>query len=208
MVTSEISLFVTLFAITNPLGNAAIFVSLCQGLTRADMAKISIKTGIASFIVMIISAFAGLPLLNFLGVTMQAFRFAGGLILLKVGFSMFSGSSDQSHYRPDEHDAEMSNLAVTPLSIPLVAGPGVMVTVIHYVNELTAYSVVNLSLFMMVIALNCLLVTACLYATTLDFFQVVMRKKSVIGVVTRVCGLLIIAIASSMVLSALQHYLT
>lgn len=208
MIESEFSLFVTLLAIMNPLGNAAIFVSLAQGITRPDMVRLAVKTGVASFIVLVISALIGLPLLHAIGVTMDAFRFAGGLILLKVGFSMFSGQSDESHYNPDEHDSEMSNMAITPLTIPLIAGPGAMVSVIHFVNKLHSFSVYNLTSLILVVALNCLCVTACLYASTLDFFQVVIRKKSVIGVVTRICGLLIIAIASSMLLSSVQHYLT
>lgn len=208
MIESEFSLFVTLLAIMNPLGNAAIFVSLAQGITRSDMVNLAVKTGIASFVVLIISALIGLPLLHAIGVTMSAFRFAGGLILLKVGFSMFNGQSDNSHYTPEEHDAEMSNMAVTPLTIPLIAGPGAMVTVIHFVNKLHSFSVVNLTYLTIVLAINCLCVTACLYATTLDFFQVVLRKKSVIGIVTRISGLLIISIAASMLLSSVQHYLT
>ena len=70
---------------------------------------------------------------------MNAFKFAGGLILLRVGFSLFSGTHDKSNYNEHEHKTEIGNLAVSPLTIPLIAGPGAMVTVIHYAHTMPEY---------------------------------------------------------------------
>ena len=131
--------------------------------------------------------------------------FAGGLILIKVGFSMFSGETDKSNYNENEHDSEMSSLAVTPLAIPLIAGPGEMVTVIHFMNS--GVNISNILMVTGVVLLNCAIITLCLYATTLPIFQRFIRKKSVIGIITRVCGLLIIAMASSLVLGSLKTYI-
>lgn len=203
---SFISLFITLLAIMNPIGNAAIFVSLTQGVTRSELVTISIQTGIASFCVLIVSAILGMPILNAIGVTMEAFKFGGGLILMRVGFSMFSGSQDMSNYNPKEHREEMGDLAVSPLAIPLIAGPGAMVTVIHAAHAMTM-NLVNILVLSGVIGLNAVIVALCLYATTTRGFSVILRKKSIIGVITRLCGLLIIAIASTMILGALKSYI-
>lgn len=205
MLTAAASLFVTLLAITNPVGNAAIFISITQGMTRDELVKIALRTGIACFCVLIIAAFIGSPLLSSIGVSIDDFMFAGGLILIKVGFSMFSGETDKSNYNECEHESEMSSLAVVPLAIPLIAGPGAMVTVIHFMSSGT--SVGNMFILTGVVFVNAVVITLCLYATTLKFFQRLIRKKSVIGMVTRICGLLIIAMASSMVLGALKTYI-
>ena len=203
---SFISLFITLLAIMNPIGNAAIFISLTQGVTRSELVGISIQTAVASFCVLVISAALGMPILNAIGVTMEAFKFGGGLILMRVGFSMFSGHHDKSNYNPEEHHDEIGNLAVSPLAIPLITGPGAMVTVIHAAHAMSP-NMINVLLLLGVILLNAVIVGACLYATTIKRFSLVLRKKSIIGVVTRLCGLLIIAIASTMILGALKAYI-
>ena len=203
---STFSLFITLLAITNPIGNAAILASLTLGVRRDDIVHIAIKTGIATFITLLVSSFLGEPILSAIGVSMQAFRFAGGLILLKVGFSMFSGSHDRSNYNASEHDSEINNLAITPLTIPLIAGPGAMVTVIHFVHNIS-WSIGSIFTFVCAMAAVAFIVTGCLYAISMDVFSKLLANKSLVGVITRLCGLLIIAIASAMLLDSLRFYI-
>lgn len=205
MLLSSLSLFITLFAITNPIGNAALFVALTQGITGSQVVKLSIKTGIATFITLQASILFGYPLLHAIGVSMNAFKFAGGLILLRVGFSLFSGTPDKSHYNEDEHKAQMGNLAVSPLAIPLIAGPGAMVTVIHYAHTMPK-DLLNIMSVLVVTAAISVIVAGCLYATSIDAFSRIMRNASVIGVIRRLCGLFIISIASQMVLIAIKLF--
>ena len=200
------TLFMTLLAITNPIGNAAIFISLTQGVARKSLMPVMIKTGIASFVVMLASAFIGIPLLHAMGITLHAFMFAGGLILLKIGFSMFAGSPDASHYHDSEHTSEMAGLAISPLTIPLIVGPGTMVAVIHFVHGMS-FTVIHIASLMGVLAVISVIVSACLYATTLEIFQVFLSRKTNIGIISRLCGILIIAIGSEMLLTALRAYL-
>ena len=205
MLLSSLSLFITLFAITNPIGNAAIFVALTQGVTRDEVVRLSIKTGIATFITLQASIIFGYPLLQAIGVSMNAFKFAGGLILLRVGFSLFSGTPDKSHYNEDEHKAQLGNLAVSPLAIPLIAGPGAMVSVIHYAHTMPQNLLSIMSVIGVTAAISCI-VAACLYATTTHAFSRIMRNPSVVGVITRLCGLFIISIASQMILIAIKLF--
>lgn len=203
---SLLTLFFSLLAITNPIGNTAIFVSITQGLKRQDLIKVCLRTGISVFIVLVISAFIGLLVLHIIGVTLSAFEFASGMILIKIGFCMFSGSLDQSSYNSDEHDRDMAGCAIVPLAIPFFAGPGAIAAVIHFANSMS-YSLINLIGFFAVVLIISMIVTGCMLATTVEFFQRVIRRKSVVGVVTRIFGLLVVAIGSEMLLVGLQAFL-
>lgn len=203
---NEITLLATLVALTNPIGNAAIFVSMTRGVDDKDLVKLAKKTTISVFIVLIVAGLIGPSLLSFLGISMNAFTLGGGLILMSVGFSMFQGEAGKSNYNPKEHAECIGNLAVCPLTIPLIAGPGAMVAVIHFVHKMT-FGVMNMTKLIVVLVIISLLCGICLYATTINAVHKIMMKKSVIGVVTRICGLIIIAIASGMVLASLAEVL-
>lgn len=203
---SLLTLFFALLAITSPIGNTAIFVSMTQGIKRHDLIKITLRTSVATFFVLLLSAFIGMPLLDGIGVSMKAFIFASGLVLMKIGFSMFSGSTDSSHYNSDEHDRDITSCAIVPLTIPLFAGPGAIAVVVHYAS-LMSMSLMSLLGFLFVVLLISLIIAVCMYSTTIELVQDVIRKKSVIGVVTRVFGLLVIAIGSEMFLVGLQSFL-
>ena len=203
---SLLTLFFSLLAITNPIGNTAIFVSITQGLKRQDLIKVCLRTGISVFIVLVISAFIGLLVLHIIGVTLSAFEFASGMILIKIGFCMFSGSLDQSSYNSDEHDRDMAGCAIVPLAIPFFAGPGAIAAVIHFTNSMS-YSLMNVIGLVAVVLIMSMIITGCMLTTTVEYFQGIMRRKSVIGVVTRVFGLLVVAIGSEMLLEGLQAFL-
>ncbi|MEC8882488.1 MAG: MarC family protein [Pseudomonadota bacterium] len=202
----EVTLMATLVALTNPVGSAAIFVSMTQGVSDKDLIALAKKTTISVFIVLLFSGICGPSILAFLGISMNAFTFGGGLILMSVGFSMFQGEAGKSNYNPKEHAESIGNLAVCPLTIPLIAGPGSMVAVIHFVHKMT-FGAMNLTKLVVVLLAISLLCGGCLYATTMNMVHKIMRRKSVIGVVTRICGLIIIAIASDMILTSVAEIL-
>ncbi|HAV93757.1 MAG: hypothetical protein CMF52_07700 [Legionellales bacterium] len=204
---SLLSMLISLLAITNPIGNAAIFVSMTQGVTRDQTIHIALKTAIAVFFVLQIAVILFYPLSHAMGISMSAFRFAGGLILMKVGFSLFSGTTDHSNFNPEEHKDQLANMAITPLAIPLIAGPGAMVAAIHHADVLPntlPYMIGSV----VIIAVAACIIGLCLYATTLNMFAKFLSKKSIVGVITRICGLIILAIASQMVLDAVKVFMS
>lgn len=204
--SSGVVLFVTLLALTNPIGNAAIFVSLTQGYDKIILRSIARKTAISIFIALLVSAFLGPIILGALGITIQDFAFAGGLILMSIGFSMFRGSADKSSFDKKEHKDCIGNMAVSPLAIPLFAGPGAMVAVIDFVHGMK-FSIMNIINLLAPIALISIVCGGILYLTSLHAVQKVMAKKSIIGVITRIFGLLLISLGSGLVLTALKFYL-
>lgn len=118
--------FVTLFVIADPIGNAPLFLGLTVGMSTALRRSIAIRGSFISFCILTLFAITGTSILDTIGITIDAFRIAGGLLLFITAFEMIYG---QRQERREETTSSAiaeraANLAVFPLAIPLLAGPG------------------------------------------------------------------------------------
>lgn len=124
-----IYIFAALFSVMNPLGVVPIFVGLTLNDSKAERSRISFWAAINVFIILIISFFIGQYVLTFFGISIDALRIAGGLIILNSGFSLMSGRFSKTRGVSKEvtTDAQKRNdIALTPLAMPMLAGPGSM----------------------------------------------------------------------------------
>ena len=122
-----IYIFVALFSVINPLGAVPIFVGLTQDDSKASRARISFWTAVNVFIILLISFFTGQYVLAFFGISIDALRIAGGFIIVNSGFSLLNRkfSKTRGVNKEVENDAQNRNdIALTPLAIPMLAGPG------------------------------------------------------------------------------------
>lgn len=122
-----IYIFAALFSVINPLGAIPIFVGLTMGDSMAERSRISFWTAVNVFIILIISFFIGQYVLAFFGISIDALRIAGGFIIVNSGFSLLSGKFKKTRgvNKQVENDAHKRNdIALTPLAIPMLAGPG------------------------------------------------------------------------------------
>ncbi len=120
-------IFAALFSVLNPLGAVPIFVGLTQDDTLKERQRISIWTAINVFIILLVSFFAGQYVLSFFGISIDALRIAGGFIIVNSGFSLLNRrfSKGRGVHKEVEADAQKRNdIALTPLAIPMLAGPG------------------------------------------------------------------------------------
>ena len=92
-----ITYFTTMFAITNPLGNTGIFISMTGSQTVGEQRKTAYKTAMSSFIILLIVTFIGSDLLSVFGIDIYAFHLAGGLIILVMGMHMLQSKEDSIH---------------------------------------------------------------------------------------------------------------
>ncbi len=119
--------FVTLFVIIDPVGNAPIFAVMTRGMSDKAIRKIARKASVITLCLLLLFGLIGSSLLTMLGISISAFRIAGGLLLFVIAFRMLMGYHD-----PDQLDSEKSvygdrsDMAVFPFAIPLLAGPGGM----------------------------------------------------------------------------------
>lgn len=121
-----ISAFVTLFVIVDPLGMAPIFLAVTQGMSRAERRRVALESTLVSFGIIAGAALIGEWLLGTLGIGIPAFRIAGGLLLFVIGFEMLFERRQQrkADNATDVAQDRQTGVAIFPLAIPLMAGPG------------------------------------------------------------------------------------
>ncbi len=133
-----IFLFAALFSVLNPIGTVPIFVGLTQDYTQAERSKVSMLTALNVFIILIISFFLGQYVLEFFGITITALRIAGGIIIASSGFSLLNGkfSKNRGIDKKVKEDIQMRHsIALTPLAMPMLAGPGSISLLIAFYQE-------------------------------------------------------------------------
>lgn len=119
-----ITAFVSLFVVVDPFGTAAVFTVLTQAMTNAEKRKIAFKAVFLALSIMLLFSVVGKTLLDYMHISLPAFRVAGGLLLFITAFRMIMGFHD-----PDQLNSEKTaykdrtNIAVFPLAIPLLSGP-------------------------------------------------------------------------------------
>ena len=131
-------LFAALFSVLNPIGTVPIFVGLTQDYSKKERSRVALWTGFNVFIILIISFFVGQYVLQFFGITISALRIAGGIIIASSGFGLLNGkfSKNKGINKKVQEDIENRNdIALTPLAMPMLAGPGSMSLLIAYYQE-------------------------------------------------------------------------
>ncbi len=124
-----ITIFLGYFAIMNPLANTTVFVGLTANLSTKDTSKVAGKTLIITFIIIALFAVLGKTLFHFFGISLPALRIAGGILVSLIGYHMLHGESSSLH---KGSDTSPDDIAISPLAVPILAGPGTIATTISY----------------------------------------------------------------------------
>ncbi|WP_281238826.1 MULTISPECIES: MarC family protein [Flavobacterium] len=196
-----IYLFAALFSVLNPIGTVPIFVGLTSSDSKKECSRISLWTAINVFLILIISFFAGKYVLSFFGINIDSLRIAGGLIIVSSGFSLLSGKFNKKRgiNKKIESDAQQRNdIALTPLAMPMLAGPGSISLLIafyqehHETNELIIASCAILAI---AIAIFIILRSA-------NFLAQILGASGIVAI-SRIVGFIVIAIGIQYIVSAL-----
>lgn len=188
-----LKLLAGLLSVVDPIGAIPLFLSLTE--TRSNEARKRISSGCAMAVaaVLLLSLFSGEFILRLFGIGLPSFRIAGGILILLMGLSMVHASPDRSRQTPAERleSYEKDSVAVVPLAIPLLSGPGAISTIIVYAHE-SCLCWQHYLLVALVIAMVALSVLLALRAAPLIAAMLGMTGMNVIA---RVMGLVILSIA-------------
>jgi multiple antibiotic resistance protein len=121
--------FVAVFVIADALGNAPIFLVLTKGMEPEQRNNVVDRASVVATVVMLAFAFTGQVLLDYLHISMGSLRVAGGLLLLLIALQMLQGDLDTPIVEQER------DVAITPLALPLLAGPGTLTTVMLLMSE-------------------------------------------------------------------------
>ncbi|RUA07082.1 MAG: MarC family protein [Flavobacteriia bacterium] len=192
----SLTVFAGFFAIMNPVGGIPVFLSLTEGATTMEKNRIAKKATVVAFLIGLAFMIFGTYLFKFFGITIPAFKITGGLILFYTGFEMLqSKKSGVKHLQDPQID---ENIAVSPLAIPLLAGPGTIVTGMNFVSK-TDYShiAVVILIFLAICYLNYM-------AFRLSDKIIEKTGDNIITVFGKIMGLIIAIIGVDMVVEGIK----
>ncbi len=206
------TVFMGFFAIMNPIANASIFISLTANIESQRAKKgIAIKSVLIAFIIVSLFCIAGHLIFKLFGITLPAFQITGGILLFFVGMNMLNGKkSDVQHPSTEKHinavkkqvDEGDLNVAISPLAMPILAGPGTIATAMNFVGASTDLNpIIHVALVVIMFAAMCLI-------TFLLFIGggrvVAFLGHGLINVISRIMGLILAVIAVQMVLAGIN----
>jgi len=201
-----IMIFGALFSVMNPFGTVPVFVSLTQEQSKKERNKIAFWTSVNVLIILLTSFFIGEFLLLFFGITLNALKIAGGLIIASSGFALLTGEftkhKGMKRKKIEEDLKTRSDITLTPLSIPMIAGPGTISLLITYKQEYD-----NIS-DMVIIISAIILATICIYLILKSSFIIAKSLgASGINALSRIIGFIVIAIGVQLVISSVVDIL-
>ena len=201
-----VNFFVALFALLDPIGNVPVFAAATVGAVAAGRRWVAVYIALFAFVFMTFFFFTGLSLLEFFGISLPAFRIAGGVILFLMGLemarddftAMFSDAAEGAEAEgPRAYARRRFERLVVPFAMPLLIGPGAISTVIIYASGAKALGVQGFVTGVAVIAAVSVLTMVCFWATPL-----ISRLLGRIGmtIIVRVLGLILCAMAVQFVI--------
>jgi multiple antibiotic resistance protein len=197
MTVAELTTFaVAMVAVTNPVGNLAIFAGLTAERSQDARRRTAITCALAVLVIFLVVTWGGNLILKAFGITVWAFEGAGGLIVLLLGLAMLHSKTSQMHHTKEEADEAQSkeDIGVVPLAIPIVAGPGALTTIIIQGSKFpTVADRIEMSLVGLGISL--LILIAFLSSDLVSRFL----GTAGINIVTRIMGIILAAIGVDMI---------
>lgn len=196
-----IYLFIALFSVLNPIGTVPIFVGLTHGDSKQERSRISLWTSINVFLILAISFFIGKYVLLFFGISIDSLRIAGGLIIVSSGFSLLSGKFNKKRgiNKKIENEAQKRNdIALTPLAMPMLAGPGSISLLIAFYQEHNATN----ELIISTLAILAIAVTIFIILRSAHYLADLLGTSGIVAI-SRIVGFIVIAIGIQYIVSAI-----
>lgn len=193
------TVFLGFFAMLNPIGNSPVFISMVGNADEKVIKKVALRAVLTAFLIISIFSLFGHLIFRMFGITLPAFQVAGGIIVFFIGYDLLQGKEAGAH-QPKKRDSVKSyeDMAVSPLGIPLLAGPGTISTAMNFVGE--GNSLYYTLLIILIFALVC----------GITYIMFILSKKiadklspSLILVISRIMGLILAVIAVQMLINGI-----
>jgi multiple antibiotic resistance protein len=201
-----LSVFMGFFAIMNPIANTPIFLGLTAKDPPQTRRQVAAKSLLLAFVLIVTFALLGKLIFGLFGITLPAFRIMGGVLVALIGYQMLHGEQSAVH-QPTFEDQQSSleaalSVAVTPLAIPILAGPGTIATAMNFAS---GGGITEVVITIAAFAALCLV--------TYGFFVYGERLVTFLGqaglnVITRIMGLILAVIGVQMLITGVGGAIT
>jgi multiple antibiotic resistance protein len=194
--------FSSIFVIVDPIATVPAFLAMTPADTREQRLRMARLACFVTAGILVAFAFAGTYIFRFLGITLASFRMAGSIILLLIALDMLRAQRSRVQETPEETDAGLAktDIAITPLAVPMLAGPGAISTVILLHGRAQGWPQ-HLALLLCIGAVA--LVTYVIFAVSARGAK--WLSPIVLRLTTRLMGLLLAAIAMQFLIDALRE---
>lgn len=202
LVQFTITAFVMLIVVINPVAVAPVFIAVTSGLDRHERRNILTRAVLVAFAVALFFLLAGRLMLAYLGVTMHAFAVSGGILLFIIAMPMLFGHRSSLQSPEDSERRSGEDIAIFPIAIPMLAGPGTIATVLVLATEAAG----NPRRVGVLVA-----TLACIYLISWPILHTSDRLIAHIGegrmnIITRVLGIILAALAVQYVFNGFTGY--
>ncbi|WP_260482880.1 MarC family protein [Sphingomicrobium flavum] len=194
--------FVTFAVIVDPPGNAPIFASLTTNASAAQRRRMAIRACVVAWFLLLFFALLGEPMLEALGISLSAFRIAGGIMLFMIALEMvFEKRTERREKRAEELEGtpEAEDVSVFPMAIPMIAGPGTIAAVMLY----TGRAANPTEWFVVMGALTLVILITMLALLAAGPLMKLLGHK-VEAMITRVLGVILAALAAQFIVDGLS----
>ncbi len=196
--------FVSLIALVNPIGVIPVFYSMTSGFPKEEQQRMIFVTFLTLTGMLLMSFLFGNAILHAFNISIDSFRIAGGIVLASIAMTMINGKIGENKMNKEEKGNDISNytnLAIVPLAIPLMAGPGsISAAIVFGSNSHTLVEYVMSAITIIAFCICCYLL--------LRYSKPLMAKlgKTGANVVTRIMGIILLSLGVEMIVSALKNF--
>lgn len=200
--TYGLLVFTSFFTLINPISAMPVFLGLTSDMESPDRVAVAKRAVIVTFIILLVFAFSGQFLFRVFGISVNSFRIVGGAIFFVVGFDMLNARLSPIKAKDSEIKQTIKDIAITPLAIPMLCGPGAITNAIVLMED------ANTVLLKVIFVASLLLMLLVTYLVLISSSKLIKRfGQTGINIMMRLMGLIIMVIAVEFFLAGIRPFL-
>ena len=194
--------FMAFFAIMNPISNLPAYMALVADDSQKISRKIAFRSLLIAFVIVTVFIFSGDFIFKVFGITIVSFRIAGGILVAVIGYHMINGNHSPSYKGMEQQavNSDPMSIAISPLAMPLFAGPGTITTALSLANGGLRNQLITVVAFALLCVITYLLLRSAKQIA--DFLG-----KNLMKIITKMMGLLLFSIGIQMIIVSVQTLL-
>ena len=191
--------FMAFFAIMNPISNLPAYMALVADDSQKISRKIAFRSLLIAFVIITVFIFSGDFIFKVFGITIVSFRIAGGILVAIIGYHMINGNHSPSYKGMEQQavNSDPMSIAISPLAMPLFAGPGTITTALSLANGGLRNQLITVVAFAILCVITYLLLRS---AKQIAGFL----GKNLMKIITKMMGLLLFSIGIQMIIVSVQ----
>lgn len=191
--------FMAFFAMMNPISNLPAYMALVEDDSQKISRKIAFRSLLIAFVIITVFIFSGDFIFKVFGITIVSFRIAGGILVAVIGYHMINGNHSPSYKGMEQQAVNLDpmSIAISPLAMPLFAGPGTITTALSLANGGLRNQLITVVAFAILCVITYLLLRSAKQIA--DFLG-----KNLMKIITKMMGLLLFSIGIQMIIVSVQ----